>query len=263
MANIHSFGEFEVAQNHAGNSVAPDSLWDSLKYVFCPRFSFYTISFALLAINVALFVILNIISWATDIGYSCVLYGSGALYAPDVKNYELYRLLLPVFLHFDLMHLLNNTISAIFMSFEPEESFGKLKFLVLYFGSSLYGCMLSCVCIPYSLSAGASGAIMGLIGHYIISFLFKSRSTDMKFYVVFLALLVMNLFMTFASPGGNAYAHLGGLVFGALYSLTQLNVQDGQNMELWKKLAAYVIILGPIVTIIWFVFLNVEYEPIC
>jgi len=266
MANIHQINDYEMGRPIQGQDQSvPNNLWDSMTRVFCPKFSIKTITFAIICLNVALFLILGLISLVSSIGYTCVLYKAGALYPPDIKNFQIHRLIMPAFLHFDIMHIATNTISLFFLSFEPETTMGRNKFTVLYFGSSVYGFILSCLASPYTLTAGASAAIMGLFGYMIVRMLFKIQQMDTKQYGIFLALLALNLFFLFTSPTGNAFAHLGGLIFGALYTLYESPATSAEypNIEKWKLWALYAISAYPILVLGGFMLRTVVSAPIC
>ena len=88
-----------------------------------------------------------------------------------------YRLITAAFLHADVEHLLNNMLLLYCCGDVVERCLGKVRFLILYFGSAIFGNLLSAA---YELSTGsfyesigASGAVFGLTGALL--FLGKSR----------------------------------------------------------------------------------------
>jgi membrane associated rhomboid family serine protease len=94
-----------------------------------------------------------------------------------------------------------------------EQYAGRLKFGIIYGVSLLAGSVGSLVMEPQALSAGASGAIFGLMGAMFLAFRAQgiplSRSPLMP-------VLILNLIITFSVPNISIGAHLGGLIGGAI-----------------------------------------------
>jgi rhomboid protease GluP len=96
-----------------------------------------------------------------------------------------------------------------------EESLGHRKFLLIYILSGLGGSIASFV-FSTALSAGASGAIFGLLGallyySYKRPALWKS-GLGMNLVVV----ILVNLGFGLVQPGIDNFAHLGGLITGTV-----------------------------------------------
>ena len=69
-----------------------------------------------------------------------------------------------VFVHVGLMHLLVNMAILLNIGLFTEQLFGNGGFTVLYLLSGLGGSLTSLAWRPLTVSAGASGAILGLYG---------------------------------------------------------------------------------------------------
>ena len=119
----------------------------------------------LVALNVILFLIGLILpkagEWMESEGCFSVVY---LLY----EHSGFYRLITAAFLHADVEHLLNNMLLLYCCGDVVERCLGKVRFLILYFGSAIFGNLLSAA---YELSTGsfyesigASGAVFGLTG---------------------------------------------------------------------------------------------------
>ena len=119
----------------------------------------------LVALNVILFLIGLILpkagEWMESEGCFSVMY---LLY----EHSGFYRLITAAFLHADVEHLLNNMLLLYCCGDVVERCLGKVRFLILYFGSAIFGNLLSAA---YELSTGsfyesigASGAVFGLTG---------------------------------------------------------------------------------------------------
>ncbi|MES1224362.1 MAG: rhomboid family intramembrane serine protease [Bacteroidota bacterium] len=87
------------------------------------------------------------------------------------KDYK--RLVTSGFIHVNWQHLVFNMISLLFFSFPLEDSFGPLKFTILYFASLVGGNLIVLLIHkknPSYASVGSSGAINGLIFASIVRF---------------------------------------------------------------------------------------------
>ncbi len=128
---------------------------------------------------------------------------------------EWYRLVTSVFLHQQVWHIAFNMLSLWWIGGPLEAALGRTRYLALYLLSGLAGSALTyAVSAPEAPSLGASGAIFGLFGATAV--LMKRMKYDMR---PVIALLVINLIITFGVPGISWTAHIGGLVGGLLLAL--------------------------------------------
>ena len=130
---------------------------------------------------------------------------------------EYWRLITPIFLHADIMHISANSFSLLIFGQVIERMFGTKKFLIIYFVSGILGNIASFI-FSSSMSLGASGAIMGIGGSFIYIWL-KNRETfsgSSRQYLTFVFLVFFNLFYGFTKPGIDNFAHLGGFLGGYL-----------------------------------------------
>lgn len=134
------------------------------------------------------------------------------LHAPAVAfNDESWRLISAGFLHASFLHLLFNMYVLWLLGSELEEILGHLKFVSLYLIALLGGSTASYwFSDPASFSVGASGAVFGLMGAFLVvgSRLRQDVSQIM-------GLIGINVVIGFIVPGIDWRAHLGGLVAGA------------------------------------------------
>ena len=82
------------------------------------------------------------------------------------NNFELYRFVLPIFLHGDLAHLCSNLIAQTMIGSSLEADIGSNKFIALYMLAGVGGVTFSAL-FTDTLSMGASTAVFGLCGCYI------------------------------------------------------------------------------------------------
>lgn len=176
------------------------------------------ITIGIIAINILVFVWLSFFGMTEDGSY---MLEHGAMFVPFVLgNHEYYRLITSIFLHFGFSHLMNNMVMLFFLGSILEEEIGSFKYLLLYFVSGVAGNILSAFMDlktgEFVISAGASGAIFGVIGALLIIVAKNHghlRTLDGRGMVF---MVVCSLYHGFTSTGVDNMAHIGGLVSGIL-----------------------------------------------
>ena len=175
----------------------------------------------LIAVNIAAFLVLGFLGNTED-GYFMVMHG--AMYEPMVvEQGEYYRIFTSMFLHFGIEHLMNNMVLLGALGWNLEPVVGKLKYLLIYFisgiGGNLFSLWWNVMQGEQAVSAGASGAIFGLMGALLyVVIANKGRLGNLSgkgmAFMVFLG-----LYFGFTSSGVDNTAHVGGLVCGFLVAL--------------------------------------------
>ncbi len=142
-----------------------------------------------------------------------------------------------MFLHGGIMHIFGNMLYLGIFGNNVEDIFGHLKFLAFYLFCGFCAAMLHVAVnmSPDVPTLGASGAIAGVLGAYLV--LFPRAKVDALVFAYFItwvtipasALLmfwfILQLFSgvlsiaAYASPGVAYFAHIGGFVAGALIAL--------------------------------------------
>jgi rhomboid protease GluP len=129
-----------------------------------------------------------------------------------------------MYLHFGFIHLICNMYSLYNLGPALERFFGVPLFLALYILCGLAGNLLSYAAESRSgqnkISAGASGAIFGLLGSYLV-FAIMPGYSGVSLYGI-LRVLAINAFYTFSNKSINAMAHVGGLIGGAALTFVLL-----------------------------------------
>ena len=171
-------------------------------------------TWALLAAIVAVFLVETLLGGSTN---SEVLLRMGAKYTPLIAAGEYWRLFTSMFLHIGVMHLAFNGYALFIIGTELERLFGTGRFLSVYLFSGLFGSLVS-YALSDSLSAGASGAIFGIIGALAAFFLIHRErlgAWGMRRLGNIALVLVLNLAWGFSQPNRiDNRAHLGGLLAG-------------------------------------------------
>ncbi|GAB6931932.1 rhomboid family intramembrane serine protease [Calditerricola satsumensis] len=171
---------------------------------------FFVSLFAVL--NIALFAGMEIAGSSTD---AETLIRFGAKENGRILQGEGWRLITAMFLHVGLIHLLVNTVALLFVGGAVERIFGRWRFFAVYVAAGVAGTAASFAFTP-ALSAGASGAIFGLMGALLYfgtrrrRLFVRTMGRDLLFY------LLLNLLLGLVLPSVDHYGHLGGLLGGFL-----------------------------------------------
>lgn len=136
-----------------------------------------------------------------------------------VRNGDFYRLVTCIFLHIGFFHLLCNMYSLYIIGKEIESLYGKIKYLIIFLGSGICGSILSTAFTHNTVSAGASGAIFGLLGSLLYFGYYYRAYLGNSIKKSILPVIAINLFIGFTNSGIDNAAHIGGLVGGILISM--------------------------------------------
>jgi rhomboid protease GluP len=173
------------------------------------------LTYVLLGINILVWLAMTATGGSTS---TAVLIRFGAKDNSLIANGEVWRLLTSMFLHIGLMHLFFNSYALYIFGIEVERLYGNARFVVIYLLAGLWGSLISFAFGP-NLSAGASGAIFGLLG-VMLAFFRRHRElfgdSGRRQVINLLGIAVFNLVLGFTVPGIDNLAHLGGLVSGAI-----------------------------------------------
>jgi rhomboid protease GluP len=169
-----------------------------------------------------------------------IAYGAKLNYLINPPNNQWWRFVTPMFVHIDVLHLLMNMFSLLIIGPFVEKLYGSAKFVVFWVVTGIAGTVGSYLAVRPALahgalgtfifhavdapSAGASGALFGLIGVLFVFGIKFRHELPEGFKRVFgtglLPIILINLFIGFVGRTfiGNA-AHLAGLFSGAALAL--------------------------------------------
>ncbi|HWC87742.1 MAG TPA: rhomboid family intramembrane serine protease [Solirubrobacteraceae bacterium] len=152
----------------------------------------------------------------------------GVLYGPAISvNHQYYRLVTSGFLHLSLQHILFNMLFLYFIGRQLEPAIGRLNFSAVYLASLLAGSFGALLFRPDTPSAGASGALFGLLGALIII----AHDRRIPIWSSGLGItLVINIVFSLAVPNISLGAHIGGLVGGALCGAAIVELGEHRRM---------------------------------
>ena len=171
-------------------------------------------TYALIAMNLVVFGLMTLAGGSQN---QEVLLEFGASYGPYFRQGEYWRLVMPMFLHIGVLHLLINMYALYLLGRILEHVYGYGRFALLYVGSGMFSSYLSMAVGPH-IAAGASGAIFGIAGAMLVAGFLHRASIPRRLRRVFgggiLLMVVANLAFGAIVPGIDNWGHVGGLFGG-------------------------------------------------
>ncbi len=170
------------------------------------------VTYGLIGLNVLIF-LLTVADAGGELmrNESSSIFSDFALWPYGVAQGEWWRAIGSGFLHYGPVHLLMNMFALYILGRDMETVLGRGRFLAVYAVSLLGGsASVMLFADPRSVTAGASGAIFGLMGGLVVVLLRLKRGLAPMFTVI-----ALNVFISITIPGISLVGHLGGLVFGA------------------------------------------------
>ena len=174
----------------------------------------------LIALNVLFFLYLEITGSSENAYF---MYTKCAMSAPAVlENGEYYRLLTAMFMHFGIRHIMNNMLVLFVLGDNLERALGHVKYLIFYLLCGIGSNWVSMMAHPtdtMTVSAGASGAIFGVVGGllYVVT-ANKGRLEDLSTRQLVI-MIFFSLYLGYTSTGVDNTAHLSGLVIGIVLAI--------------------------------------------
>ncbi|NRT14702.1 rhomboid protease GluP [Flavobacterium sp. 28A] len=174
----------------------------------------------------------------------------GANFRPVTLQGQWWRLLTNCFLHIGFFHLLMNMFALMYIGALLEPYLGKIRFLSAYLLTGLLASVTSLWWHDLTVSAGASGAIFGMYGVFLILL-----TTDLieenarKQLLTSIAVFVGYNLISGLSGGIDNAAHIGGLVgglfIGYVYTYS-LDTEDTlkQKLKYVSALTAFFLVIS-------------------
>jgi membrane associated rhomboid family serine protease len=191
------------------------------------------VNYSIIALNVIIFIweIIETNFFSDVVKTNQIFFSYGTI--PDlVLQGDLFPIITSMFLHGGIMHIIGNMVFLYIFGDNIEDRFGHFKYLILYI---LWGIAAGVIHSFYVVSVGsgnipavgASGAISGVIGAYLILFpKAKILTIITAFFITTVRIpaiayiplwFILQVIFSIINPeGGVAYlAHIGGFVVGA------------------------------------------------
>jgi membrane associated rhomboid family serine protease len=201
-----------------------------------------TATLTLLLLNVLVFVAAALGGAGWFIPNAAIEIAAGSNFGPLTTHGEWWRLITALFVHFGLIHLLFNMFALAAFGPLAERLLGIASFVFVYFVSGIAGNLASITLKPSIDTAGASGAIFGILGA-LLAVYWRNKRT-LPFAVVRSERAAVLMFVFFALLGGFLYkgvdnvSHIVGLITGLLLGLTLSNAKRDAGANTPNRLPA-------------------------
>ena len=160
---------------------------------------------------------------STHAGSEPLLLRWGANFGPLTLSGQWWRLFTSLFPPSGVVHLAVNMWCLWDLGSFAERIYGRSQFLMIYLIAGVIGALCSVFWHPFALAAGASGAIFGVTGALLASFIFGDLPFTKKSAAIALLSVIAfagyNLFVGIVGKGPGNAAHVGGLISGFLLAL--------------------------------------------
>ena len=193
----------------------------------------FSVVISLIIVNSIIFVGMSILS--ASFGSATALRLMGAEYLPDILNGQIWRLVLPAFLHADILHLLLNMWALYHLGGAIETFYGNRKVITVYVLTGIAGSVFSIIATlvqiylnqgigSFPLSVGSSAAVFGFVGllignkfkktAYSVSIDNYMNTSQLWLFVGYNLLIGLGINFFGSSFAINNFAHIGGVVGG-------------------------------------------------
>lgn len=136
----------------------------------------------------------------------------------EVSSGQYYRLITSSFLHAGFTHFLLNVFALYILGKFVEGLYTPWHLLLTYILAGAISSLFSLAFITEGISLGASGAIYGLLG-LIIVHLLLNKQINVKLVIQIIVIFTIVSVLSMLTANINHYAHIGGLIVGALIGL--------------------------------------------
>lgn len=190
-----------------------------------PTEKFSKVTFGLIVVNILIFIVQLALVSAKDESYFRLL---GVVPFLGFSIDRWYSFFTSMFIHGGWLHVLGNMFYLWLFGNNIEDKIGSIKFIIFYLLCGILGGVVFCI-MHHSLNEpgiGASGAISGILGAYLILFpkadlsvlwLGKIRTVPAIFYLLFWMFFQLIYGMVALGAKGVAigyWAHIGGFIAG-------------------------------------------------
>ena len=169
-------------------------------------------------------VLVNVVVFFLQQRYETITLNGSNMWSRVLNEGEFYRLFTSMFLHADMEHLMSNMIGLYAVGVLLEERLGHAVYLASYFLTGLLASLTSCIyhmkTESFAYSIGASGAVYGIVGVYVLLMIVGRDRRDTGIFIR-LGVFALLMFSDVFGRRGNIdnAAHIGGFVAGTLYGL--------------------------------------------
>jgi len=199
----------------------------------------YIITYSIIAINIIIFIIEELVWWSME---NEIAFKFWAHFTP-ITLQQPRRLFTAMFLHFWIIHLAMNILALYNIWPAIEKIFWKRKYLLIYLFSGLVGNLtvfgIESLTWNYSLSAGASGAIFGILGAYLAITVTLSKENKWKFdsnqvISTIIYALAPWFFISWISLTAHVWWLIGWFIISYILIIITRKKLKSQSYDTWK-----------------------------
>lgn len=186
----------------------------------------------LVLINILIFIFIEL---SGQLGES--LFMNGVMEWKSIcQDGQFYRMITCMFLHFGFSHLFGNMLFLFLIGAYLERVVGTVRYLILYFGAGIGSSIVSLLYYQHQganiISAGASGALFGVVGALLYIIIRKKGRLEELNWRSFLIMILGTISVGFFSDNVDNAAHVGGLIAGFLLSMICYRPRRRKRMDL-------------------------------
>jgi membrane associated rhomboid family serine protease len=240
----HPNRETAVSCSSCGRPICPDCMTPTPVGMRCPEcsnqrtkvvrnptgtatgFAAFPATYVLIAINVIVYLIEVLHGGGGTSLSTRTVYDMGGLFGPAVsEGGDWWRTITSGFVHVSILHIAFNMYLLFILGRLLEPAIGTVRFVFLYFAALLAGSFVALLFEPNAVSAGASGAIFGVLGATFV--IARGRRLDAVAGQIGILILI-NLVFTFSDGSISVGAHVGGLAAGVLCGFLIIGGERGK-----------------------------------
>lgn len=187
------------------------------------------ISLLIVVLNIIVFVILQIVP-----NQRMFIEEFAVIPYEIIKGKRSLTIFLALFIHINYLHLITNMSVFYIVGYKVEKEIGHILFLIIYFVSGICGFLLHVTVNLFNMNLinirlfGASGAIFGILGFYLIIF-FNKIYQNINLSHLFFYILIHLIFMT------AVLVHFGGFITGLMFAFIFKLIKDDYSKKVSKK----------------------------
>lgn len=199
----------------------------------------------IIALNALVFFAVCVISRSIFLPDIATLHTIGAKDPVGLAMGEWWRFFTPIFIHIGIIHFAVNSYMLYQIGFQIESILGSSWFLIIYLSSGIIGNVASALFSP-NLSAGASGALFGLLGAgFYLERSIGQRIAEITGHKprrrVYAMTILLNLAIGLLIPFIDNAAHIGGLIGGAVATAAMMMIRPNRLQEVRKPLGVVIL----------------------
>lgn len=193
------------------------------------------------------------LSFGVD-AFNAIFYSYGFIPAAFFQNpaAEVYSILTSMFIHGSFSHLLSNVWFLWVFGPAIEGRIGFIRFVLIYLLAGLAAALMQAFSLPESIvpMVGASGAISGILGSYLVLFPRARVLTVIPPFIFFffwvpapiylgIWIAMQFVYALFEAPGVAWWAHIGGFALGLVAIIIMRPKRNYRADPYWECLRDY------------------------